>query len=196
MPRISAPTVAEHHRQQEAAILAAAARLFSERGVVATEMKDIAAAVGLSRTALYRYFPDRDHVFLAWAEGLHGEIATAVDALLAAHSDPWDRLEAWIAFQVAHVTSDAHAVGNRVMVELGALPPVLRERIEHAHRDLHARLEPTLAELVDEDQDVPLLVRMIGAAVQGACVHLAQGGDASAALPVMQAAVRRLLGGA
>ncbi|MEZ5136913.1 MAG: helix-turn-helix domain-containing protein [Acidimicrobiales bacterium] len=67
-PRITAPTIAEHAACQETAILDAAADLFAERGVVGTEMADIAEAVGIARSSLYRYFPDKDHILLAWFE--------------------------------------------------------------------------------------------------------------------------------
>ena len=40
-------------------ILSMAIRLFVERGLFATQMQDIAAEVGISRTSLYRYFRDK-----------------------------------------------------------------------------------------------------------------------------------------
>jgi AcrR family transcriptional regulator len=45
-------------------ILRAAATCFRERGVEATSMGDIAAAAGLQRPNLYRYFPNKEAVVL------------------------------------------------------------------------------------------------------------------------------------
>src|SRR5690606_10118161 len=66
VPRISAESVAAHVARQEAAVLDAAVRLFSERGYSEVTIGDIAAEVGLARNSLYRYFPDKDHILLAW----------------------------------------------------------------------------------------------------------------------------------
>ncbi len=196
MPRIDAPTVAEHHAQRRAEILAAAGRLFAERGVVATDLKDVADEVGLSRTALYRYFPDRDRLFLAWADQLHVQVASALEQVLADHDDPHARLEAWIEYQLRHVAGDGHAVGRRVQDELGALPPELRNRIEGAHRDLHDRLAGTIAEIVGHGPDVTLLASMVGAAIQGASTHVSDGTPVEDVLPIVQRAIAALLDGA
>lgn len=196
MPRIEAASVAEHHARRRADILAAAGRLFAEHGVVATDLKDVAAEVGLSRTALYRYFPDRDRLFLAWADELHGHVAAALEQVLTEHDDPHARLDAWIEYQLRHVAGDDHAVGRRVRDELGALPPALRERIEDAHRDLQDRLADTIAEIVGHRANLELTTRMVGAAVQGASTHVDEGARVDEVLPAVQRGVRALLAGA
>lgn len=191
MPQIDAPTVAEHHARRRRQILTAAAELFADRGVVGTDLKDVASAVGLSRTAVYRYFPDRDRLFLAWADEMTEHVGAHLDALLAAHPDPHARLDAWITYQLEHVAGDDHAVGRRVVDELGALPPQLRERVERAHDELHRRLHDTVSELVDGDRapavDTVLVTRMIGAMIQAAGTHVSEG----AALDDVVAATRR-----
>jgi AcrR family transcriptional regulator len=47
---------------QRNSILDAAEKLFLEKGLENTSMKDIAAEAGLTRPSLYRYFPDRDPI--------------------------------------------------------------------------------------------------------------------------------------
>ena len=66
MPRISADTIAEHVARQEAAVLDAAVRLFVERGYREVGLADIAAEVGLARSSLYRYVPDKAHLLVQW----------------------------------------------------------------------------------------------------------------------------------
>lgn len=45
-------------------ILDAAERLFAERGPVSVSMRDIAAEAGISHSAIYRYFENRDELLL------------------------------------------------------------------------------------------------------------------------------------
>jgi len=47
---------------QRNSILDAAEKLFVEKGLENTNMKDIAAEAGITRPSLYRYFPDRDPI--------------------------------------------------------------------------------------------------------------------------------------
>ena len=61
-------------------ILDAAAGLFAERGVNAVGMGDVARAAGCSRATLYRYFPDRRALHLAF---VHRE-ARRIGALIPA----------------------------------------------------------------------------------------------------------------
>ena len=63
---------------RRAEILAAAKALFVADGVEHVTMRRIAAAVGVSATALYVYFPDKDAILRAIA-------AESFIALIAAH---------------------------------------------------------------------------------------------------------------
>ncbi len=78
---------AEANRQR---ILAAAAAVFSERGL-AVPMEEIAAAAGVGVGTLYRRFPDRHHLTEAlFEEQLAAVVALAEQALLV--PDGWDGL--------------------------------------------------------------------------------------------------------
>ena len=66
MPRIAADNIAEHVANQQAAVLDAAVRLFTASGYHDVSLGDIASEVGLARNSLYRYFPDKAHLLLAW----------------------------------------------------------------------------------------------------------------------------------
>src|SRR5215218_5281086 len=52
------------HARVSAAILEAAAAVFAERGEQAS-MADVAAAAGMARATVYRYFPNREALFEA-----------------------------------------------------------------------------------------------------------------------------------
>lgn len=58
-------------------ILTVARTLFTERGLFDTQMIDVAAALGMSRTTLYRYYRDKLDLALAILQILIGEVQAA-----------------------------------------------------------------------------------------------------------------------
>ena len=58
-----------------------ALRLFAEKGVAGTSVRDIAAAVGVAEAALYRHFPSKEalsrHLFMAGYAALAGDVVAA-----------------------------------------------------------------------------------------------------------------------
>ncbi len=64
---------------QRASILDAAEQLFLKRGIDNTRMVDIAAAAGITKVTLYRYFPDRDEIALAIHIRMMNRIAAHVE---------------------------------------------------------------------------------------------------------------------
>ena len=62
MPRITAPTVAEHRDQRWADLVAAGQELLVTEGPDAVTMTAVAARAGLSRTAVYEYFLSLIHI--------------------------------------------------------------------------------------------------------------------------------------
>lgn len=148
MPRIDAPTVREHIQRQTDAILDAGARLVAERGLRNVELGDIATAVGLKRTSLYRYFPNKEAIVAAWfARELPVATARGV-AVLDAPGTPGERVGAWLDLQVALTAEESHRLAVRLVRESGGLQGKARESMVEGHRDLYSRVTPLLAELV------------------------------------------------
>ncbi len=56
------PRVQEKRRRRRAEILHAALRAFGEKGYHSTTLEDIAEHVGVQKTALYHYFPDKESI--------------------------------------------------------------------------------------------------------------------------------------
>ncbi|MEK8226875.1 helix-turn-helix domain-containing protein [Oerskovia sp. M15] len=67
MPRISAPTVAEHRAAQMRVLLDAARSLLAETGRPPT-FSALAERAGLARPSLYQYFRSADDLLLAMVE--------------------------------------------------------------------------------------------------------------------------------
>lgn len=84
MPKVSEQYL-EQRRQQ---IVTAAARCFAQRGFAETTMQDVFTESGLSAGAVYRYFPSKESLAQAIAEGALGELAVAFDRVLSADPPP------------------------------------------------------------------------------------------------------------
>ena len=91
---------------RRAEILAAATRIFLEEGVAHATMRRIAAAVGVSATALYVYFPDKDAILRAIAEATFAELLQALEASKHGPGAAAERfragLHAYVAFGLRH----------------------------------------------------------------------------------------------
>ena len=107
-------------------ILDAAARLFAERGVNAVGMGEVARAAGCSRATLYRYFPDRRSLHLAFVHREARRIGALVPAddpvpaVLAAVREVRARPELLAWFSAADAgTTAALAQSSEVVEALG-----------------------------------------------------------------------------
>lgn len=73
-------------------ILEAAKRIFIEEGVAHATMRRIASAVGVSSTALYVYFPDKDAILSALAEEMFAELLAVSEATQQGDMPTLDRI--------------------------------------------------------------------------------------------------------
>ena len=63
-------------------ILDAAVKVFAQKGLANTKISDLAEAAGVSQGLLYRYFTDKDDVFIALLErAINGVIQIAQTAI-------------------------------------------------------------------------------------------------------------------
>ena len=84
-------------------ILDAAEKAFIERGVSAVGMSEVAEAAGCSRGTLYRYFPNRHALHLAYVKREALVIAARVRNAVAETDDPAEQVVAYIMTAVAEV---------------------------------------------------------------------------------------------
>ena len=70
----------ERTEQTRGALLAAARRLFVDRGYAATSTPDIVAAAGVTRGALYHHFADKSEVFREVLETEARAVAASIEA--------------------------------------------------------------------------------------------------------------------
>jgi AcrR family transcriptional regulator len=77
-------------------ILRAAMKLFSERGLVATSIRDIAAESGYTNPALYKHFASKEELALHLFETCHRRVWTWCNAALVSAKGFDEKLEAYI----------------------------------------------------------------------------------------------------
>jgi AcrR family transcriptional regulator len=66
VPKLWTETLEEHRRAVHDATLDTTAALVREHGLAAVTMSQIAAAAGIGRATLYKYFPDVEAILVAW----------------------------------------------------------------------------------------------------------------------------------
>jgi AcrR family transcriptional regulator len=86
-----------HTRDTRTEILTVAAELFTERGYEATSLREIAERLGITKAALYYYFPSKDDMLGALLEPL-ANIVTELMARLEAARDvgEWSDALEWV----------------------------------------------------------------------------------------------------
>ncbi|MGW4771238.1 TetR/AcrR family transcriptional regulator [Nocardia sp. NPDC004278] len=87
-------------------ILDAAAQLFVERGVANTGMGDVAKAAGCSRATLYRYFPNRQALRIAFVHREARRVAAAVAEQARDITDPSERIVTVMLAALREVRAD------------------------------------------------------------------------------------------
>lgn len=89
-------------------ILAAAARLFASHHFHEARMDDIAAAAGVGKGTLYRYFHDKDELYLALLDRAALGLQDRLAACLESAPTPGDQLVAVVAGLVAYFDDEPH----------------------------------------------------------------------------------------
>jgi AcrR family transcriptional regulator len=123
----------------QARLAAAAIELFYERGALATTVRDITAACGLTPGALYNHFASKDHLLYLVVRDIHRLVDDHLAALLAATDDnPVTQLTVAVGLLVSHTAGfkKRSRVANREFVlltgsrrvEITALRRKLRDR--------------------------------------------------------------------
>jgi AcrR family transcriptional regulator len=195
MPRISAPTIAEHVAQQEAAVIDAARQLFTKRGVRQVSLADIAAEVGLGRTSLYRYFPTKAHLVQRWFESAMAPLVERSRAAVDSTGSTAERFEAWLDVQLDFLLDDDHTALVTASLESDDLPDDVRGEIGARHRELYATAAPLLAGPAGGDQGlVRVRTTLVAGLVRSAADLVRAGADRAAVHAELLRAARAAAG--
>jgi AcrR family transcriptional regulator len=158
-----------HHGDLPRAMLQEAVRVIQVNGVAALTLRGVADTLGVSRTALYRHFSDKQALLTAVAREGFRTLRTELDAawrLGGRGRDGFERMgEAYVRFAVNNPSHYRVMFGG--LLESGGTDPELGEQAGNAFQVLvDALTEQQAAGLVRQD-DPQLLARYIWAIVHG-----------------------------
>lgn len=199
MPRITGPDIATHVAQQEEAVVRAAVALFAEHGYSEVTLADIAAAVGLARTSLYRYFPDKDHILLAWLRTEIDELVERSHAITASDKPPAERLTDWFHLQLDYVGDPGHQLFTAIAATMGNLGPKVRAEVGDQHRRLYATLDGIVADALtttgpeDRARDPQVVATLLLGLFRAASDAIARDGDRAVVGPELDRSAVALL---
>ncbi|MDR7146032.1 TetR family transcriptional regulator [Rhizobium sp. BE258] len=163
----------ERTEQTQQALIAAARRLFVDKGYAETATPDIVSAAGVTRGALYHHFEDKRALFRAVIELEAEKVAEEIESRSADAGSPRDAL-----LTGASAYFDAMAAEGRTRLLLLEAPAVLgaeasaidRENAEESlRRGLAAMLPAAAAQLGP-------LTALLSAAFDRAAIEIEQGG--------------------
>jgi AcrR family transcriptional regulator len=186
LPRISAPTVAEHRAAQRRALLDAARGLLAEGPTEVPGFAEVAARAGLARSSMYQYFKSRQHLLDALIEDSFPRWSERVEREMIAAGAPDRRVLAYVRANLDLVADGEHAIASAI----SSIAP--RERINETsaamHRQLVAPLTAALAELGASDPVAT--AELINAVVHAATRQIEAGADVES----VQARAAELIG--
>ncbi|MGW6152132.1 TetR/AcrR family transcriptional regulator [Streptomyces sp. NPDC055144] len=122
-------------RSRRAEILAAAVPLFARDGFASVTNGQIAQAVGLAPSALYRHYPGKVDILAAACLQAAGLLAQAVDRSLQKVADPHDAVAAlaatYVAYSFEHTALTSVAEAEFVGLPAGLQRPLVLAQREH-----------------------------------------------------------------
>ncbi|MFZ2502529.1 MAG: TetR family transcriptional regulator [Nocardioides sp.] len=174
MPKIDAPTLAEHHTRRRGDILRTATRLLREGGVSAVTPAAVAAGAGLARSSVYQYYASTGALVGAAYEEMFAEALKAVRAAVAVPGGPAEEVLAYLDAAV-ELAEDGHAP---MPVDQGRMemPPECIRRVGELHREL---VEPLTGALARAGVGDPVGVAELLNAVAGAAAAQRQRGESA-----------------
>ncbi|MDQ2950853.1 MAG: TetR/AcrR family transcriptional regulator [Chloroflexota bacterium] len=153
---------------REDEILAAAARIFREKGYHAASVRDIAESVGLLKGSLYHYIRSKDELLARLFEGALEGTVRELDAIASRDAVAAVRLHAMVAAYVRSVTANLDAVGLYLR-EWRSLPAPELARLRARRRAMRALFENVIAAGVRRREFAATDEKISALAILGMC---------------------------
>ncbi|MEH0970780.1 TetR/AcrR family transcriptional regulator [Micromonospora sp. CPCC 205546] len=186
MPKIQAPTVAEHRARQRRAILAAAREILAESGAQAPSLAEVGKRTGLARPSVYQYFKSREDLLNAVIADMFPQWSAYVTQQMDRATGPGGRVLAYVEANLHLVAQGEHAVMR------GLAGSVSGAVLAEESRVLHDRLRtPLVAALAEHGASDPAAAAELVQAVVYASSQMIENGTPEAAVLAL---TRELLG--
>ena len=166
MPKIDARTVAEHRAAKEREILDAAIQLIDTGQADGVTIKTLAGAVGLSRSAFYKYFSSLDDIRWRIIEDSFAGWTSTVSDRVSAAATPHEAIRTYVVVTLSLADQGAH----RIAMQADQLRPSdeRNDQLNTLHELLRAPLTEALAAIGTPDEVIvaSLVDAMLGRAIQ------------------------------
>lgn len=172
VPRIDAPTVAEHHAMRRDAIVTAARDLLATAGPSAVTPAAVAGRSGLARTSVYQYFPSTGALVAAAVEVTFAAANEGLAAAVAQAGGSRARVHAYVRHAL-RLAAEGHGPFGQLAV--AELPPECVARVRELHGALLAPLETAVDDLGVPDP--ALLTGLVFGVIAAAAQLLDHGHD-------------------
>ena len=133
-------------------LLAAAERLFAERGFLAVRLEDIGAAAGVSGPAIYRHFPNKESLLVELLVGISTRLLAGAREVRSGETDAAAALDGLIDFHLDFALGEPDLIRIQDR-DLAHLPAAAERQVRRAQRQyvevwvgVLRELEPALAE--------------------------------------------------
>ena len=152
------PTEAPNRRSRRKSdrrlqLLAAAERLFAERGFLAVRLEDIGAAAGVSGPAIYRHFPNKESLLVELLVGISTRLLAGARDVRSRKTDAAEALDGLIDFHLDFALGEPDLIRIQDR-DLAHLPTAAHRQVRRAQRQyvevwvgVLRELEPALAEI-------------------------------------------------
>src|SRR5690348_15642364 len=133
-------------------LLAAAERLFAERGFLAVRLEDIGAAAGVSGPAIYRHFPNKESLLVELLVGISTRLLAGAREVQSDSTDAAAALDGLIDFHLDFVFNEPDLIRIQDR-DLAYLPEAAEKQVRKSQRQyvevwvgVLRELNPQLAE--------------------------------------------------
>jgi AcrR family transcriptional regulator len=133
-------------------LLAAAERLFAERGFLAVRLEDIGAAAGVSGPAIYRHFPNKESLLVELLVGISTRLLAGARDVRSRKTEAAEALDGLIDFHLDFALGEPDLIRIQDR-DLDHLPAAAQRQVRRAQRQyvevwvgVLRELEPALAE--------------------------------------------------
>ncbi|GAA3336429.1 TetR/AcrR family transcriptional regulator [Amorphoplanes nipponensis] len=185
MPRIDAPTVAEHRARRRRVLLDAARALLVDNPHEAPSLTAVATRAGLPRSTVYEYFPSGKELLLELVGEVLPNWSHRVNAAMDAVGSPGEKVLAYATTNLRLVAEGEHALATAL------IQSVPGEQVDASTRLMHDRMSRPLCAAVEQlgVPDPAATARLISSVVYTASRMIEEGADTTA----VDARVRELL---
>jgi AcrR family transcriptional regulator len=151
MPRISAPTVAEHRQRQRTALLDAAEAVIVEAGVAGLTFAAVAQRAGLARSSVYEYFPSPAALLAELVVDRMRGWGQATGERLSTISDPAERVAEYVRLSLSSAGPEHRSLAQAVSAS--DLPPECADALVMLHAEMSSPLVDALRDLDVKEPD-------------------------------------------